>query len=107
MCTLQNAKSLSFEEMGSVKDQTHEASAKGTSDGNGHDPSKQQKTDTLEVDGLESSVAKSNSDGSASDAHGGGNGQGELREDQHRDGGTHLHGGATGWGVVGDFVTHD
>lgn len=82
--------------MGSVKDQSHEASANGTSNGNGHDPSSQQETDTLEVDSLDSSVAQSNTNGSASDTHGRGNGQGVLRKDQHRDGGAHLHGRATG-----------
>lgn len=102
-----NAKSLNGEEMGGVQDQTHQASTNGTSNGNGHDPSGQQKANTLPVDSLVSSVAQSNTDGSASDAHGGGNGQGVLRENQNCEGSTHLHGGTAGWGVVGDLVTHD
>lgn len=30
-----------------------------------------------------------------------------MGEDENGDGGTHLHGGSSGWGVIGDLVTHD
>ena len=79
-----------------IEDQTHETTTNGASDGNSHDPSKQQKTDTLEVDSLKRSVAQTDTDGGTSNAHRGGDGQGVLGEDQDGNGSAHLHGGSTG-----------
>lgn len=94
-------------EVRSVEEKTHEDTTKGTSNGDGHDPGEDQEADTLEVYGLEGAVAKTNTDGSSSNAHGGGDRQGKLGEDEDGDGGTHLHGAATTGGVVGNLVAHD
>ncbi len=39
--------------------------------GDGHDPGDEEKRHPLEVDGLEGAVAETDTDGCASDAHGG------------------------------------
>ena len=79
-------------EMGRVEEQPHEHTADGAGDGNGHDPRQQQQADSLKVDRLERAVAQTDTDRRARDTHGRRHGEGELREDQDRDGGTHLHG---------------
>lgn len=86
-----------------VEDQRHEDTANGSGDGDGHDPGEDEETDTLEVDGLEGAVAQADTDGGARDAHGGRDGEGVLREDEHGDGGAHLHGRATRRRVVSDL----
>jgi hypothetical protein len=78
-------------EVGSVQEETHEASRKSTSNGNGHDPGEEEETNTLEVDSLDSTVAKTDTNGSTSDAHRGGDGKLVLGEDKDGDGGTQLH----------------
>lgn len=93
--------------MGSVEEQTHYHTTEGTGNGNGHDPGEQQESNSLEVDGFEGAVAETNANGGTSDAHGGGNGQRVLREDEDGNGSTHLHGATTRRRVVGDLVTHD
>lgn len=90
-----------------VECQTHETATDQTSDGDGHDPGEDQQEDPLPVDGAEAAVAETDTNGGTSDAHGGGDGELVLGEDKDGDGGTHLHGGATAGGVVGDLVTHD
>lgn len=93
--------------MRSVENKTHEDTSKGTGNGDSSDPSNDQKTDSLEVDGLECTITESDTDGSTGDTHGGGNWEGELGEDEDGNGGTHLHGGSSARGVVGDLVAHD
>ena len=93
--------------MRSVKEQTHEHTADGTGNGDGHDPGENKQADSLPVDSLDGTVAETDTDGGASNAHGGGDGERVLGEDEHGDGGTHLHGRTTGRRVVGDLVTHD
>jgi hypothetical protein len=93
--------------VGSVKEQRHRDSAQSSSNGDRHDPSRHEQADTLPVDGLVSSIAQAHSYRGAGDAHGGRDGEGELREDEDGDGGAHLHAAAARGGVVGDFVAHD
>ena len=91
----------------SVKEQTHEHTADCTGNGDGHDPGENKQADSLPVDSLDGTVAETDTNGGASNAHGGGDGERVLGEDEHGDGGTHLHGRTTGRRVVGDLVTHD
>jgi hypothetical protein len=93
--------------VGSIKEQTHQTSTDSTSDRNSHDPGKQQETNTLEVNGLERSVAETDTDSGTSDTHRGRDREGVLREHKDSDGSTHFHGGTTAGGVIGDLVTHD
>lgn len=93
--------------MRSVDEQAHQATSKGTSDGNGHDPGQQQQTHPLEVDGLEGTVAQTDADSGAGDAHRRRDGEGVLREDQDGDGGAQFHRATAAGGVVGDLVAHD
>ena len=93
--------------MRGVKEETHEDTTDGSSNGDGHDPGKQQEAYSLPVDGSEGAVAETDADGGTGDAHTSGDGQGVLGEDEDTDSGTHFHGGATGWGVVGELVAHD
>lgn len=54
-----------------IQEQAHQATTKSTSNRNSHDPSQEQETNTLEVDSLEGTVAETDADGGARDAHGG------------------------------------
>lgn len=90
-----------------VEGKTHKAATDETSDGDGHDPGEDQEEDSLPVDGAQAAVAETDTNGGTSDAHGGRDGKLVLGEDEDGDGGTHLHGGATAGGVVGDLVTHN
>ena len=94
-------------EVRGVEDNAHQTAGEGTRDGDGHEPGESQQTDSLPVDGAPGSVAQADSDGGAGDAHGGGDGELVLGEQEDGDGGAHFHGGATGRGVVGDLVAHD
>lgn len=94
-------------EVRGINEKTHQTSTNGASDGDGHDPGKQQEADTLEVDSLQGTVAETDADGGTGDTHGGGDGEGVLGEDEDGEGGAHLHGGTTAGRVVGDLVTHD
>jgi len=91
----------------SVEKQTHQATGEGASDRDGHDPGEKEQTDTLPVDSLVGTVAKTDTDGSSSDTHGCGDWKSELRKHEDSDGSTHLHRASSTWGVVGDLVTHD
>lgn len=91
----------------SIEEQSHEDTTDEAGDGDSHNPREEQQADTLPVDSLEGSVAETDSDSRASDAHGSGHWQLVLGEDEDGDGGTHLHGGTTGGRVVGDLVAHD
>jgi len=93
--------------MGSVEEESHEHARERTGNRDSSDPRKCQETDSVEVDGLEGTVAESDTDGSTSDTHGGRDGEGVLRKDEDGQGGTHFHGTTSGWRVVGDLVTHD
>jgi hypothetical protein len=88
----QETQSLFLSEMRSVEDDTHGQTTNGTGNGDGHDPREDKETDSLPVDGLEGTVAETDSDGGTSDAHGGGDGERVLREDQDGESGTHFHG---------------
>ena len=90
-----------------IDEQSHQDSTQRARDGNRHDPRQQQQPDSLEVDGLERAIAQSHADGSARDAHGGRHRQRVLREDEHRDGGSHFHRTTATRRVVGDLVAHD
>ena len=91
----------------SVEGKTHQAATNETSNWDSHDPREEQKSHSLPVDGLEGSIAETDTDSRTSDTHGCRDWELVLREDEDGDGGAHLHGGTTGWGVVGDFVAHD
>lgn len=93
--------------MRSVEENSHENTSNRSSDWDGHDPGKDKETNSLPVDSLEASVAKSDTDGSSSNAHGSGNWELELRENEDGNGGSHLHGATSAGGVVGDLVAHD
>ena len=93
--------------MRGVEDETHEDTAEGTSNGDGHDPGKQQEANSLEVDCLDSSVAKTDANGGASNAHGSGDRERVLREEKDGDSGAHLHRATSAGRVVGDLVTHN
>jgi hypothetical protein len=76
----------------SVKDDTHGETTDGTSDRDGHDPGKDEETNSLPVNGLDGTVAETDTDGGTSDAHGGRDGERVLREDQDSESSTHFHG---------------
>lgn len=93
--------------MRGVKCKTHQTTTDETGDWNGHDPGEEQETHSLPVDGLVGTVAKTDTDSGTSDTHGSGDWELVDGENENGDGGTHLHGGTTGWRVVSDLVTHD
>jgi hypothetical protein len=78
--------------VGRVEDDAHGYTADGAGNGDGHDPGEDEETDSLPVDGFDSAVAKTDTNGGASDAHGGRDGERVLREDEHGERGTHFHG---------------
>lgn len=80
-----------FLEVRGVENDTHGETANGTSDGDGHNPGEDEKTNSLPVDSLHSSVAETDTHGGTSDAHGGRDGQRVLGEDQDSESSTHLH----------------
>lgn len=61
----------------------------------------------MPVDGLERSVGQSDTDSGTGDTHGGRDGERVLRENEHGQSGTHLHGTSSRRRVVGNLVTHD
>ena len=61
--------------MRSVEEDTHGKTTDETGDGNSHDPAEDEEPDTLEVDSLESSVAKTDTDSGAGDTHRGRDGE--------------------------------
>lgn len=79
-------------EVRSVENDAHGHTADGTGNGNGHDPREDEETDSLPVYSLDGTVAKTDTDGGTSDAHGGGDGERVLREDQDGERSTHFHG---------------
>jgi hypothetical protein len=79
-------------ERGGVEHNGARHATNGTGNGDGHDPGEDEETHSLPVDGLDGSVAQTDTDGGAGDAHGGGHGQGVLREDEDGESGTHFHG---------------
>ena len=94
-------------EVRSIEEETHENSAEGTGDWDGHDPGEEKETDSLEVDSLQGTVAETDTNSGTSDTHRGGDWEGVLREDEDGDSGAHLHRGTSARGVVGDLVPHD
>jgi hypothetical protein len=90
-----------------VENKAHKHTSKSTRNWDGDDPCEDKEANSLPVDGLDGTVAETDTDGSTSDAHGGGDGKGELGEDEDGDGGTHLHRATSAWGVVRDLVTHN
>jgi hypothetical protein len=57
-------------EVRSVEQDAHKHTSNGTSNRDCHDPGDDQEADSLPVDGIEGSIAKTNTDGGAGDAHG-------------------------------------
>lgn len=94
-------------EVRSVKNNAHDDTGKGTSNWDGSNPGDHEEGDSLEVNSLEGTVAETDTDGGTSDAHGGGDRKRVLREEEDGDSGTHFHGAASGWRVVGNLVAHD
>ena len=92
---------------GRVESEAHETSTDETGNGDRHDPGEEQEANSLPVDGAPCAVAETDTDGGTGDAHGRGDGQLVLREDEDGDGGAKFHGGTTGGGVVGQLVAHD
>jgi hypothetical protein len=107
LCQKSERKEYLSREVRSIEEKTHENTSEGSCDRNGCDPGEEQKTDTLEVDGFEGSVAETDSDSGTGDAHGGRDWERELGEDEDSDSGSHFHGATSAGGVVRDFVTHD
>lgn len=91
----------------SVESKTHKTTTDETGNGNGHNPREEEEANSLPVDGPEGAIAKTDTNGGTSDAHGGGDGERVLGEDENGDGGTHLHRGTSRGGVVGKLVTHN
>lgn len=63
-----------------VEQDAHQHTGESTSDGDGHDPGEHEQAHSLPVDGLERAVAETYTDCRTGDAHGGGDGELELRE---------------------------
>jgi hypothetical protein len=93
--------------VGGIQEERHRDSSNCAGDGNGHDPSRYEEADTLPVDSLEGTIAEANTDCGSGNAHGGRDGEGELRENEDSDGGAHFHAAAARRRVVGDLVAHD
>lgn len=55
--------------MGRVQEKTHNHTTKSAGDGDGGNPGDNQKPNSLEVDGLDGSVAESDTDSGTSNAH--------------------------------------
>jgi hypothetical protein len=83
---------LLLDEVRGIEDQAHENTTDGTGDGDGSDPGEKEETNSLEVDCLDGTVAETDTDSGTSNAHGGGNWKGVLREDKDSDSSAHLHG---------------
>lgn len=90
-----------------VHGKSHKSTANKTCNWDGHDPGEEQKANTLPVDSLVGTIAQSDSNGSTSDAHGGGDRKLVLGEDEDGNSGTHLHRRSTRWRMVCELVTHD
>ena len=90
-----------------VQRKTHKTTTNQTRDGDSHDPGEEQQAHTLPIDSLVCTVAQSDADCGASDAHGGRDRQLVLGENEDGNRGTHLHGRPTRRRVVGELVTHD
>ena len=86
------AAKLSRLEVRRIEDNAHGKTTDGTSNRDGHDPRKDQETNSLPVDSLEATVAQADTDGGTSDAHGCGYGKRVLREDEDSERSTHFHG---------------
>ena len=74
-----------------IEEETHQATSKSTGNGNGHNPGENEQADTLPVDSLVGTIAKTDTDGSTGDTHRSGDWESELRKDEDGDGSTHLH----------------
>ena len=94
-------------EVRGVEGKADQAATDETGDGDGHDPGEDEEADSLPVDGAESAVAETDTDGGTSDAHGSRDGERVLGEEEDSDSGTHLHRAATRRRVVGKLVAHD
>ncbi len=90
-----------------IQNQPHQTTSHSSRNWDRHDPTKTKEEDTLPVDSARSTVAETNANSGAGDAHGRRHGQFVLREHEHGDGGAEFHRAASAWGVVGDFVAHD
>jgi len=91
----------------SIEEKTHSDTTDETGNGDGHDPREEQETNSLPVHGFKGTVAKTNTDSGAGDAHGSRDGKFVLRKDEDGNCGAHLHGRTTRRRVVGDFIAHN
>ena len=73
--------------MRGIEERPHDNTNESTSNGDSHNPCKQEETDSLEVDSLEGTVAKTDTNSGTSDAHGSGDWERVLREDEEGHGG--------------------
>lgn len=90
-----------------IENQGHEYTSESASDGNRSNPCNDEEAYSLEVDSLEGTVAKTNSDSGSCDAHRRRHRQFVLGEDKDGHSSTHLHGAATARTVVCDLVAHN
>lgn len=90
-----------------IQKQPHKHTTNRARNRDRHNPRRQQQANTLPVDRLVSAIAQTDTHSGAGNAHRRRDGEGELAENEHGDGGAHLHAAAARGGVVGDFVAHD
>lgn len=88
-----------------VQRHDHEQTRNQTSTRQSDDPTREDETDLLPVDGLEVEVAERDTDGGARQALCGGDGKGQTRGQEDSDGGTELHGETTGRRDLCDLVS--
>ena len=91
--------------VGGVERHAHKQSGDETRAGQGDDPRREDESDLLPVHSADVEVAERNTDGGTSKALGGRHRQAKTAGKQDSDGGTELHGEATGRRHLGDLVT--
>lgn len=87
-----------------VDGDAHHDTSDEASAGDSQAPTEENLAELLPVDGLQIPVDEGNTDNGTSDALGGGDGETKLGGEEDGDGGSKLHGVATGGGVLGDAV---
>lgn len=93
--------------VGSVKNDSGEATSHGTNGGDGEDPSGNDPSQSFPVERFDISVAKSNSESSSGDAHGRGDGKSVLRSEENGNGGSELHAESSRGRVESESVSED
>lgn len=87
-----------------VQRHNHQQTRDQTSTRQGDDPTAEDETDLLPVDGLEVEVAERNTNGGTSQTLCSGDGESETGSEEDSDGGTKFHGETTGGGDLSDLV---